>query len=88
MDLYLSDEYREDWLEIVRLSKLDDTDSVHTLTRYVMEGYRIVSSAAGVSRICAKDIVVADGDNKVTCSAGDMVFIDLVFPAMLSLITG
>ena len=44
-----------------------------------MEGIRIISSAAGVSRICAKDIVVADGKNRVNCSAGDMVFVNLVF---------
>jgi cytochrome P450 len=80
MDLYLSEEYHKDWLEIIRLSKLEDTDSIHKLTRYIMEAMRITSSAAGVSRVCAKDIVVADGDRKVACSAGDMVFIDLVFP--------
>ena len=44
-----------------------------------MEGMRIISSAAGVSRVCAKEIVVADGKNNVTCSVNDMVFIDLVF---------
>ena len=53
-----------------------------------MEGIRIISSAAGVSRISAEDIVVADGKNNVTCSAGDMVFIDLVFLFLFVLTTG
>lgn len=75
----MSHEYRDDWAEIVRLSKLEDEGSLTKLTRYVMEGIRIISSAAGVSRVCAKEIVVADGKNNVTCSVGDMVFIDLVF---------
>ena len=75
----MSDEYRDDWTEIIRLSKLEDEGSLTTLTRYVMEGIRIISAAAGVSRMCAKDIIVADGKNNVTCSAGDMVFIDLVY---------
>ncbi len=44
-----------------------------------MEGIRIISSAAGVLRVCAEDIVVADGKNNVSCTAGDKVFIDLVF---------
>lgn len=74
----MSDDYRQDWLEIVRLSKLDDTESIHKLTRYVMEGSRIVSAAPGVLRACAKDIVVADGERKVSCTDGDQVFIDLV----------
>lgn len=68
------------------MSKLEDEGSLTKLTRYVMEGIRIISSAAGVSRVCAKEIVVADGKNNVTCSVGDMVFIDLVFlfPSVLT----
>ena len=74
----MSDEYAEDWKEIVRLSNLDDHSALTKLTRYVMEGCRIVSSAAGVSRFCAKDIVIPDVDGDVHCSVGDQIFIDLV----------
>jgi hypothetical protein len=76
----LSDDYSEDWKEICCLAKLEDDASLTKLTRYVMEGCRIVSSAAGVLRKCAKDIVVDDGGTKVSCTAGDSVFIDLVSP--------
>ena|ERR1700721_2799774 len=79
IDLYLSPDYAHDWKAIVGLSKSDDEASRKKLTRYVMEACRIVSSAAGVSRIVAKDIVVTDGDKQVTLQAGQQLFVDLVY---------
>ena len=78
MDLYLSPQYADEWNAIKILAQSDDTDSLAKLTRYVMEAMRISSSAAGVERIAANNIVVQDGGNKVSCTVGDQVFVDLV----------
>jgi cytochrome P450 len=81
MDMYLSDEYAADWKAIVALANSEDTDaSRKALTRYVMEAMRITTSAAGVSRKVANDIVIQDGDRQVSLKAGDMLFADLVTP--------
>jgi cytochrome P450 len=81
IDLYLSDEYAKDWKDIVDLANGEDTDaSRKALTRYVMEAMRITTSAAGVSRKVANDIVIQDGDRQVSLKAGDMLFADLVYP--------
>lgn len=76
----MSPEYADDWKAVKELAKLNDSASLAKLTRYVMEAMRISSAAAGVTRTVANDIVVQDGLNKVTFTAGETMFIDLVFP--------
>lgn len=82
MDMYLSDEYAQDWKDIVTLANSEDTEATRNkLMRYVMEAMRITTSAAGVSRKVVNDIVVQDGANSVSLKAGDMLFADLVPPS-------
>ena len=84
LDLYLSPEYHEDWMEIVRLSRLNDEDSHSKLTRYVMEACRLCSAAPGVARTVTKNTTITNGDKQVICKPGDTVFVDLV--ALISLL--
>jgi cytochrome P450 len=82
IDMYLSDEYAQDWNDIVTLANSEDTEATRNkLMRYVMEAMRITTSAAGVSRKVVNDIVVQDGENSVSLKAGDMLFADLVPPS-------
>jgi linoleate 10R-lipoxygenase len=80
LDLYLSDEYQQDWNEIVRLAKIDDQASREKLTRYTMEGVRLSTVAPQLNRNVARDAVVDNGGEQVHCKEGDIIFLDLVPP--------
>lgn len=46
-----------------------------------MEGCRLSTVAPQLNRGVAKDVVVDDGGKQVHCKAGDIVFLNLVYPS-------
>jgi cytochrome P450 len=81
--LYLSDAYDKEWQDIVRLANSDKEEDREKLTKYVMEACRLSTISPQLSRVAAKDMVLDDKGKKVSCKAGERLFVDLVHPLRL-----
>jgi hypothetical protein len=51
-----------------------------------MEGCRLSTVAPQLNRAVAKDIIVDDGGKQVHCKAGDIIFLNMVYPILSTLI--
>ena len=78
LDIYLQPEYSHHWPEIVRLAKLDDTDSRKKLRGYAMEACRLSSQSFGLFRRVAEDVTLEENGTTYNLKTGDEVFANLV----------
>ena len=86
LDVYLSEEYRQYWPEIVRSAQSDEK-SKSTLRGYAVEGSRLSEKGFGLVRCCAaQDASIQHGDTTSNIESGDEVLVNLVRPHRASLI--
>jgi hypothetical protein len=71
LDVYLSEEYKQYWPEIVKSAQSDDS----TLQVYVMEGIRLSKKGFGLVRCGVAEDVTIEG---ASIGSGDEVFVDMV----------
>jgi hypothetical protein len=79
LDLYLSDKYKDQWAEIVRLAHRDDDESLKKLRAFALEGVRLSTQSFGLFRDVAKDCTIEEGGKAYHLKVGDEIFVNLVF---------
>jgi hypothetical protein len=79
LDVYMQDEYKHHWPEIVKLAKCDDKESRLKLRKYAMEGCRLSTQSFGLFRNVAQDISIDEGGTTYNLKAGEQVFVNLVY---------
>jgi len=81
VDFYLEPANAKHWEEIKKLAAQETSAADETLSRYVLEGFRL-SNSLGLFRVVAPDgetIPIPDGDKPpVTANKGDRLFISFV----------
>jgi hypothetical protein len=80
LDLFLSDKYKADWDNIVKLAQKDDADSRAKLRKYAMEGCRIATQSFGLFRDVAKATSVTEAGKTTNLQPGQEIFVNLVPP--------
>lgn len=95
LDLYLSDPYKSHWSGIQKLAESNHIGDLENhfqyLLRYALEGFRLNTSAFGLTRIAEVDTTIEHGGCSVPIKKGDRIFVDFatacldptVFPKML-----
>ncbi|KAF2178270.1 heme peroxidase [Zopfia rhizophila CBS 207.26] len=78
LDLFFSEPYSMHWPEIQKLAKEDSPKAFETLTKYVLEGLRLTTPAAGILRIVDDDNkMIVDGDLVHHVKRGEIILLDL-----------
>ncbi|ETS85989.1 hypothetical protein PFICI_04014 [Pestalotiopsis fici W106-1] len=78
IDVYLSDDYKKHWKDIVRLSQSDDPKAFEQLKQYALEGFRLFPPASGVIRVVASQAPVTVASAPKPLSPGSGVFVDFM----------
>jgi hypothetical protein len=78
LDLFLSDKYKADWDNIVKLAQKDDADSRAKLRKYALEGGRIATQSFGLFRDVAKATSVTENGKTTNLQPGQEIFVNLV----------
>ncbi|KUI64277.1 Psi-producing oxygenase A [Cytospora mali] len=74
IDIYLSDEYKQHWPDIVSLAQSDTPEAFERLRKYALEGFRLFPGASGVLRISPESTTLTDGPNTTSLPAGSQLF--------------
>jgi len=80
LDLFLSDQYKDDWAQIIKLAEKDDAPAREKLRRYAMEGCRISTQSFGLFRSVSKATRITEAGKTYDLKPGDEIFVNLVSP--------
>ena len=62
VDLFLTEQYKEQYAQIVELAQRDDATSTKQLEGYILEGMRFAPFLPGLPRVSANNITFTDGE--------------------------
>lgn len=78
ISMYLSDEYKQHWPEIVSLSQTDSPEAFDKLQRYVFEAFRLFPGVSSVLRVSPEATTLTDGTTTMPIPAGSQILCNLI----------